>query len=184
MAPIWVQPTKLLLSEDVRSDREPVRFDRSDFWANCDRSGGPQACWPWTYGKDPAGYGQGPFGWTRKAHRQAYYLAHGVQPAKGLDVCHSCDNPPCVNPAHLWLGTRSQNILDASRKGRLNSATGDRHGQSKLTWEAVRLIRARHAKGTSQGRLAAEYGVSQVAIHFVITRKTWANDPLEQEDVA
>jgi hypothetical protein len=101
-----------------------------------------------------------------------------------LDIAHRCDNPPCCNPTHLFPATRSENILDASRKGRLNTATGERHSQSKLTWDKVRLIRARAANGESQRSIAAAFGVSQVAVHFVVTRETWANDPLEAEVVA
>lgn len=180
MGTLRVGPTKLPLSEVVGSGREVVRFDRADFYANCDRSGGPDACWPWAYGRDPQGYGQGPFGWTRKAHRESYRLTHGVRPERPHVVMHTCDNPPCVNPAHLRLGTQSENILDSSRKGRLNSATGERHSQSKLTWDVVRAIREKAEQGTSQRALAREYGVSQVAIHFVVKRVTWANDPRDQ----
>lgn len=154
------------------------------FWGKTDHSGGPAECWPWVGRRDRNGYGIGHFGWTRYAHRQAYYFSRGAYPRPHMDVCHSCDNPPCVNPNHLWLGTHSENLLDASQKGRLNTAAGERHSQSKLDWAKVRAIRARVAAGASQHRIAVEYGVSQVAIHFVVTRKTWANDPLEQGEEA
>jgi hypothetical protein len=179
-----IQPkTILTLSEAPALDRGSTRSLPDAFLARVDTSAGPDRCWPWTGSRNPGGYGFGTFGWTRHAHREAYRLANGEFDTS-LDVCHSCDNPPCVNPAHLWLGTHSENLLDASRKGRLNSATGERHGQSKLTWEKVRAIRAKAANGASERALSREYGVSQPAIHFVITRETWANDPLESEAVA
>ena len=172
MTGVRVDPSKLLLSEAYRSGSRNARVDPSRFWSYVDQSGGPDSCWPWTLGRDPAGYGQGPFGWTRKAHREAYRLTNGDFDT-ALDVCHSCDNPPCCNPAHLWLGTRSDNIMDASRKGRLNTAHGEGHSQAKLTWEKVRAIRQRAAAGEHERALAAEYGVSQPAIHYVVTQQTW-----------
>jgi len=185
MTTVRVDPTKLVLSEAYGSGRTSRRYNPTIFWSYVDQSAGPDACWPWIGpgGRDPAGYGQGTFGWTRKAHREAYRLTHGDFDT-ALDICHSCDNPPCCNPRHLWAGTHAENIMDAARKGRLNTATGERHSQAKLTWETVRLIRARVAAGDSQGSLAREYGVSQVCIHFVVTRATWANDPLDAEAVA
>lgn len=94
----------------------PTVADR--FWANVDKSGD---CWTWTAGRYPTGYGM--FGVNRVprgAHRVSWELTHGPIPA-GLEVCHSCDNPPCVRPSHLWLGTHRQNIEDAGRKGRMGT---------------------------------------------------------------
>lgn len=176
--------TTLTLSAPSEVRPQTTQGSAERFWSNVDRSGGADACWPWTGYRNAQGYGFGSFGWTRHAHRQAFYLATGRYPAKRMDVCHACDNPPCVNPAHLWVGTHSENLLDASRKGRLNTATGERHSQAKLDWTKVRAIRSRVARGESQHALAAEFGVSQVAIHFVVTGKTWANDPLAQQEEA
>jgi hypothetical protein len=93
------------------------------FWAKVDRSGGPDACWLWTAGTFRLRNGYGKFGAdpaasrTVYAHRFAYELSHGPIPP-GLLVCHHCDNPPCCNPAHLFLGTIADNMRDMSDKGR------------------------------------------------------------------
>lgn len=95
------------------------------FWAKVDKSPHPTGCWVWTAGK-ASGYGQ--FSIGRKfilAHRFAFENTKGPIP-EGLLVCHSCDNKPCVNPAHLWTGTSLDNTRDAVAKGR--TARGDRAG--------------------------------------------------------
>lgn len=76
----------------------------------------PSSCWIW---KPETNQGYGDFG-SDRAHRQAYRIAYGIEPGD-LNVCHLCDNPPCVNPAHLFLGTTSDNIKDAVKKGRVKS---------------------------------------------------------------
>lgn len=90
----------------------------SRFWDKVDKSGGPNACWLWMGGRNYDGYGiafagHGAMG----AHRLAYIIENGGVPA-GLLVCHTCDNPSCVNPAHLWAGTQQQNLKDSVDKGR------------------------------------------------------------------
>lgn len=82
--------------------------------------GEPNACWEWTGFRIPDGYGQITIRSrqrTYKAHRLAWEIAHGPIP-EGLQVCHKCDNPPCCNPAHLFLGTARDNVMDRERKGR------------------------------------------------------------------
>jgi hypothetical protein len=90
------------------------------FWSKVAYVGaGPDDCWEWDASRDKYGYGQFSMGHSEcdPAHRVAYALAHGAVPA-GLFVCHSCDNPPCVNPSHLWLGTAADNNRDRDLKGR------------------------------------------------------------------
>lgn len=149
------------------------RVEDDDFWANVDKSG---ACWLWKGRKTPMGYG-----WiTRKkvyksptyAHRWVWYLHTGEAPSRWEFVCHSCDNPSCVNPFHLFLGTTQANTADRHSKGR--SATGEGHGMAKLSNELVKEIRRLYSEGgTSSIKLAKQFGVSKFAILQIINRKRW-----------
>lgn len=101
------------------------------FWARVDRRGGPGACWPWTGYLTWNGYGRvradgGRYG----SHRLAYLLSSGTVP-DGMSVCHRCDNPSCCNPAHMWLGTQSENMADMTAKGRRAIMEGDQNGSRR-----------------------------------------------------
>ncbi|MDF3046723.1 MAG: sle1 [Ornithinibacter sp.] len=143
------------------------------FWAKVDRRS-DEECWPWTAATNEHGYGvirpegrrSGP---TLKAHRVALQLA-GVD-VEGQVVRHSCDNPPCVNPLHLTVGSQADNIADMHDRGRGN--LGSVNGQAKLTEAQVVEIRRRVADGEMKKRLAIEYGVDPSTITAVIKRKTW-----------
>lgn len=130
-------------------------------------------CIEWQGSRDRDGYGTLRSGRKdHKAHRVAYEKAHGPI-ARGLSVCHRCDNPPCCNPAHLFLGTPRDNTHDAVRKGR--NARGARNGHTKLNDAAVRHIRALVADGRSQEEVGRLYGVGQTAISSIVRRRTWAH---------
>ena len=101
------------------------------------------------------------------AHRVAYRLAHGTFPGE-KSVCHRCDNPRCVNPAHLFLGTHDDNMADMARKGR--STHGERHSRHKLSVEQVRAIRF---DPRERAVVAAEYGVAAPTISNIVNSKTW-----------
>ena len=134
-------------------------------------AGKPDECWPWSGGTDRQGYGHfGLGGKTIQAHRFAFWFTAGIEPGD-LCVCHSCDNPGCVNPAHLWLGTHKENMVDASKKGRL-VGTGLK---SVFNHEFVRQIRAKYAAGgTTLLRLANEYGICESTVSNIVNRKIYS----------
>lgn len=109
------------------------------------------------------------------AHRFSYVLHFGEIP-EGLIVCHRCDNPPCVNPRHLFLGTYKDNTQDCIRKGRdshHNPPKGERQHLAKLTEANVREIRAEYAAGISIKELTAKYGLVKSSMTSVVKRQTW-----------
>jgi hypothetical protein len=145
------------------------------FWSQVDKSGGPDACWPWTGGiLKPFGYGafRPRYGVHRKnrAHRFSYELAYGPIP-DALCVLHHCDNPPCCNPAHLFLGTRGDNAADRASKHR--TACGERNHFTKLTTQQVLDIRERYAHGETRRTLGAIYGVTPDNIRAIVLRLSW-----------
>ena len=176
--------TSLTLSEVPQGEADKAPTSDARFWSKVDRSAGPDACWQWTAYRTELGYGRFAAGWTSYAHREAARLAFGdFDPS--LEVCHTCDNPSCCNPTHLFLGTHKENFQDASRKGRLGNNAGERHGNAKLNWAKVDAIRARFAAGESQQSLAAAFGVTQPNIWLIVNGKAWTKRPdLEREAVA
>lgn len=132
-------------------------------------------CWEWNACKNSDGYGTFGFaGGLQTAHRFAYQLyVGGIK--DGLVVCHRCDNPGCVNPAHLFLGTQADNIRDSVNKGRCIRASGEKSGKSKLTEAQVVKIRTGYSEGTRIVDLAKEFGVAWTTIFAVVHRHTWAN---------
>lgn len=155
-----------------------------EFWGKVDQSGGPDACWPWRGRVSPLGYGRGYFGDTTYAHRHALILVSGIVAPSRIEACHTCDNPPCCNPRHLFWATHRENLLDASRKGHLGRNRGERHGHAKLTDAAVRDIRLRVARGEHQHDVAALHGVSQVNVHLIVSGKAWRHVDAATEEAA
>jgi hypothetical protein len=145
-----------------------------------DKSGGLDACWPWTGGSVARGYGVLAINkHTHVASRVVYEMHHGPIP-DGQWVLHRCDNPPCVNPAHLFLGTPHQNTADMCDKGRAKvGARVDQKGAAnhaaKFTEAQVLEIRAQHGQGASYAHLARRYGCSGGAISAICRRRTWAH---------
>jgi hypothetical protein len=91
----------------------------------------------------------------------------------GLCVCHACDNPPCINPEHLFLGTNASNTQDRQDKER--QARGERAARSKLTEDEVREIRQLAAAGETQRSIGAHFGVTDKNVGFIVRRQTWAH---------
>lgn len=166
------------------------------FWAKVCKANG-DGCWEWN-GSTDGRYGAiWMNGRLQKAHRVSYEMQVGLIPA-GLSVCHSCDNPRCVRPDHLFLGTQSDNLLDATAKGRNGAqvhperlargsrngmhtqperrSRGEENGMAKLTTDQVREIRHRYKpRKINHRRLAAEYGVSPSTILDIFHRRTWSH---------
>jgi hypothetical protein len=147
--------------------------NETEFWSNVAKQSSDN-CWNWTRAVNAKGYGRlGYQGKSWRAHRLAYYLTYGEIP-KGILVCHKCDNPPCCNPEHLFLGTDLENTTDKIQKNRAAYSLGVINGANKLTEQQVRDIRAEHATGTiGYKRLGLKYGVHAQTISDIVRDKIW-----------
>jgi hypothetical protein len=132
-------------------------------------------CWIWVGSKSRKGYGRMREGPRNSkiiaAHRVSWTLHKGPIPS-GLFVLHRCDNPACVNPAHLFIGTYADNNADRDSKGRHRPLRGEANGMSKLTKEAVLAIRADRRTSVA---IAPEFGVSQSLVRLIKNRKAWSH---------
>lgn len=143
-----------------------------------DRSGGPDACWPWVGGRFPAGYGrfEGPRDPDGKrhvylAHRLAYQAENGIELKRNdrhILICHRCDNPSCCNPSHLFAGSPADNMTDMLTKGR--GVVGSQRQNAKLNEGAALAILSSSA---THKTLAEQYGVCYQAIQHVRARRQW-----------
>lgn len=149
-------------------------------------------CWVWTGGTTRDGYGKfqvpASHSWdershTVRAHRVAWYLKYGKWPPRGKVVLHTCDNPLCVKPSHLRVGTHQDNVQDMYQKGRGASQRGTWNGGvknperarlAKLTWPKVRKIR-KLARTTdlTQVQIAEKFGVSDCTVRDILKGRTW-----------
>lgn len=130
-------------------------------------------CWLWTASLAGKGYGQIRIPGTRRnayAHRLSYELGKGPIP-KGMQVCHECDTPRCVNPEHLFLGTQKDNLTDMADKKR--HLFGERNAKAKLTEEQVHGIHEMRVSGESQASIAARYGVGQMTVCRILSGERW-----------
>lgn len=137
----------------------------------------PNECWNWTGTKMPKGYGQFPIGRKRRylAHRFSYELHYDSIP-DGLCVCHHCDNPSCVNPAHLFLGDNATNTRDKVNKGRQKWLAGENHPKACFTSDQVKMFRKLIREGKSTiPQLAKEHHVRASSMHKIVTGKRYAN---------
>jgi predicted XRE-type DNA-binding protein len=134
---------------------------------------GPDECWPWKLYCNRCGYGV--FGYHGKiylSHRFAYIATCGDIP-NGMHVLHRCDNPPCCNPKHLWLGTHLENMEDMTRKRRYNDTAREKNGRHKLTEEQVAEIRRLHKTGLLQKDIAKQFSISQSNVSDIILYQRW-----------
>ena len=130
-------------------------------------------CWNWTAYKDRRGYGNFRINRrTMKAHRVAWVLYIGEIPD---EICclHHCDNPSCVNPSHLFLGTYADNAHDCMNKRR--GFIGEKNGNAKLTEDQVKTIRKRHNDGIRGIDISREFNVTDQAIYHIILGHSWKN---------
>ena len=177
--PACVNPDHLLLG--ARFERRSPRLSlEARFWSNVEKTDG---CWGWTAATSK-GYGVISYkNRQKRAHRFAWELANGSIPG-GLSVCHHCDNPVCVRPDHLFLGTTGDNIRDAASKGRLVSQTnpekvrrGEQHPKARMDFIKVREARSLHGTGMGYIRISRRFGVCASTIQKIIEGRTWREVP-------
>lgn len=179
--------TMSMLSEVERITRKTFpkydHYRRFRFFLKHVKIKGTHECWLWKGATNPKGYGH--FGWKDRkiilAHVAAYKFFVGSIPKrhgkKRLFVCHNCpdgDNPSCVNPNHLWLGTQQQNSDDMVKKGRSLHRHGEANPNAKLTWEEVEMIKVLHSTGKyNTKRLVRKFGVTPSHIGHIIKGLAW-----------
>jgi uncharacterized protein YerC len=140
-----------------------------NFWSKVDKT---KDCWEWKAYKDKKGYGKFNLnGNTVRTHRVSWILTYG-NPGN-LCVLHKCDNPSCVNPEHLFLGTYDDNNKDRNKKGR--QAKGVNIKNSKLNELDIPVIRKKISNGESYRKIAKDYGISHVQIVYIKNKKTWSH---------
>jgi hypothetical protein len=167
------------------ADKRPQRLSPVDVFRLHMPGDPPEAeCWLWTGRRNEGGYGViecqlGKVRFRARAHRVSYALFVGVIPP-GLILRHSCDNPPCCNPQHLLIGTRTDNSLDKVSRDRQSrgeahalKTRGEDHYKARLTEADVLAIRSHAARGELHWFLADEYGVAKSHISNIVTRRTW-----------
>jgi len=153
------------------------RTPEERFWAKVDRSGGPDSCWPWSGRRQRTGYGIVTIAQRKLgAHRVALGWAIG-RPLVSNEVARHlvCDNPPCVNPAHLAVGSNIDNNRDKVEKGRSNR--GERHGNARLTEDQVLEIRRLADGGRAHSAIAKDMGLSRRLVSRIASRERWVYLP-------
>ena len=164
------------------------------FWSKVERRSDDE-CWTWTAGKRPSGYGQFRGANKRKidAHRFSWELHSGEKVQEGMFVCHRCDNPSCVNPAHLFIGTTQDNTADRHAKGRDSRGAahaasicplrGSDVATSKLTRDDVARVFAMRGDGSTYREIGAVIGVSGTHVMRILKGRSWAHEHVRTETI-
>lgn len=154
----------------MRNGRPPTPL-AVRFWAKVRKTEG---CWIWEGAHGHMGHGRMRDGQSRMVQAAAvsWALNRGPVPV-GLCVLHHCDNPPCVHPDHLFLGTKTDNVRDMDAKGRRRPPRGSQHGNARLTEDAVSQMRRLRADGWTFRKLAEGFGVSAMTAHRAVTGRGW-----------
>jgi hypothetical protein len=170
--------SKRIYSTQAQPLPKPTPEDVERFWSKVDK-GAPNECWEWTGYTNEDGYGgfsydtssHGPGRHSFQSHRFAYFVNTEINPGKNL-VLHTCDNPPCCNPDHLFLGTAKDNIEDCVRKGRHvpTGSPGETNPKAKLTEAQVQLIREMNG---SQRAIAKCFGVAKFTVQRIRSGAGW-----------
>lgn len=153
----------------------PRGNNRHKFWKKAKVS---DECWPWQEGlSDPGGYGKTTQNdKTEYAHRIAWELFHNEKIPEGMCVLHTCDNPPCINPFHLYLGTKAENNTDRAKKGRNGNLEGEDHPNAKFSDDTIRKMRELYLTGNYTHSMIGEiFGTSTAYVTKVIKRQRRTN---------
>lgn len=153
-------------------------FNSNKLWSKINKCSKSE-CWEWQGTKTTAGYGVIRINYKLQyAHRLAWELSNNIKiPKKGV-ICHSCDNPGCCNPSHLFLGSQADNLADARQKGRLPSIEGEAHHNTHISEDDVRQIRYLGYTNMSKKKIGERFGISRQAITDILYKRTWAHvDP-------
>lgn len=158
----------------IKESLQEALWDRFKYAFTYDKK---TKCWIWTRQLNTKGYGLFSYGSKKYlAHRVSYLMFHG-DIDDGMCICHTCDTPSCVNPKHLWQGTRAENNIDRNKKGREGDRSGERNGRSILTWDVVDAIREGYTDFEGSVRqYADQWNIPYGTMDGVLSGRRWKEE--------